>query len=139
MTGHPAKADALKRLPNVHWLGRVPVGDVPLAIAGMDICLLPYERNEWTRNIDSLKLYEYLACGRPVVASNVPAAWAFASLVRIAEGPEHFVASIEKWLAEDFDGLHDARRAAAAANTWDIRVAQIEGLIADALARRTHS
>ncbi len=139
LTGHPAKAAALKRLPNVHWLGRVPVEDVPLAIAGMDVCLLPYVRNEWTRNIDSLKLYEYLACGRPVVASNVPAAWAFASLVRIAEGPEHFVASIEKWLAEDFNGLHDVRRAAAAANTWDIRVAQIEGLIADALARRTHS
>jgi glycosyltransferase involved in cell wall biosynthesis len=136
LTGHRAKADALKRLPNVHWLGRVPVEDVPLAIAGMDVCLLPYESNEWTRNIDSLKLYEYLACGKPVVASNVPAAWRFASLVRIAEGPEHFVASIEQSLAEDFDGLHHARRAAAAVNTWDVRVAQIEGLVTEALARR---
>ncbi len=139
LTGRPAKADALRRLPNVHWPGRVPVEDVPLAIAGLDVCLLPYERNEWTRNIDSLKLYEYLACGKPVVASDVPAARAFAPLVRIAEGPAQFAAAIEAALAEDPAGLREARRAAAAANTWDLRVAQIEGLVAEALARRTGS
>jgi glycosyltransferase involved in cell wall biosynthesis len=137
LTRDAGKADALKRMPNVHWLGRVPVEGVPLAIAGLDVCLLPYERNEWTAHIDSLKLYEYLACGQPVVASDVPAARTFASLVRIAEGPAGFVSAIEDALAEgagaDRAALCEARRAAAAANTWDMRVAQIEELIGDAL------
>lgn len=135
LTGQPTKADALKQLPNVHWLGRVPVEQVPAAIAAMDVCLLPYERNAWTANIDSLKLYEYLACGRPIVATDVPAARAFANLVHIVDGADAFVAAIGAALAEDASALAPARRAAAAANTWDMRVAQIEGLLTEALAR----
>lgn len=131
----PHRADALKRLPNVHWLGRVPVEQVPAAIAAMDVCLLPYARNAWTANIDSLKLYEYLACGRPVVATDVPAARAFASLVHIAAGADAFVAAIDAALVDDTPARAEARRAAAAANTWDMRVAQIEDLLTEALAR----
>lgn len=139
LTAHPHKADALRggaAGPNVHWLGRVPVTEVPAAIAGLDVCLLPYEQNAWTANIDSLKLYEYLACGRPVVSTDVPAARAFGPLVRIAAAPAAFIAAIEAALADDTAALAAARRAAAAANTWDMRVAQIEGLLADALARK---
>ena len=135
LMAHPHKAHGLKRLPNVRWLGRVPADQVPLAIAGMDVCVLPYENNAWTASIDSLKLYEYLACGRPIVATDVPAAREFAGLVRIAESPEGFAAGIEKGLAGDPQQLVEARLAAAAANTWDDRVAQIESLLADALER----
>ena len=101
LTGYPGKADALAALPNVHWLGRLPAPQVPSAIASMDVCLLPYERNEWTANIDSLKLYEYLACGKPVVSTDVPAARAFEPLVRIADDPALFVAAIEAALADN--------------------------------------
>ncbi len=135
LMGDPHKADALKQLPNVHWLGRVPVEQVPAAIAALDVCVLPYERNAWTANIDSLKLYEYLACGRPIVATDVPAARAFAALVRIANEPDAFVAAAEAALTTDHPADAAARRAAAAANTWDMRVAQIEGLLVEALAR----
>ncbi len=90
LTGNPHKADGLAALPNVHWTGRVGVEQVPHAIAAMDVCLLPYEQNPWTAAIDSLKLYEYFACGRPVVATDVPAVHApFArGLVHIAYGPQ---------------------------------------------------
>jgi glycosyltransferase involved in cell wall biosynthesis len=132
-------ADSLHWLPNVHWLGRLPVEQVPAAIAAMDACLLPYMRNPWTANIDSLKLYEYLACGRPVVATDVPAARSFEGLVRIADGAAGFVAEIEAALAESAPELVEARVAAAAENTWDARVVQIEGLLYDALERRRHA
>ena len=81
----PDKADVLRDLPNVQWTGRLPVTALPPAIASLDVCLLPYERNEWTANIDSLKLYEYLACGRPVVSTDVPTARGYGDLVRIAD------------------------------------------------------
>lgn len=142
LTAHPHKADALRNEaagPNVHWLGRVPVTEVPAAIAGLDVCLLPYEQNAWTANIDSLKLYEYLACGRPVVSTDVPAARAFAPLVRIAATPAAFIAAIEAALTDNAAETVAARRAVAAANTWDMRVAQIEELLTEALARKqTH-
>ena len=136
LTAHPDKADALRRLPNVHWLGRLPASQVPGAIASMDVCLLPYERNEWTANIDSLKLYEYLACGKPVVSTDVPAARAFEPVVRVADDRAAFVAAIETALTDNAPDVIAARRAVAAGNTWDMRVAQIEGLLQDALARK---
>jgi glycosyltransferase involved in cell wall biosynthesis len=120
----------LKSLPNVHWTGRVPVEEVPAAISSMDVCLLPYKINPWTANIDSLKLYEYLACGKPVVATDVPAARGFSGLVRIAAGASAFEAAVEDALAEDSAICAGPRKAAAAANTWDHRVAQIERLLA---------
>jgi len=138
----PAKADPLAGLPNVHWLGRLPVTQLPPAIASMDVCLLPYERNEWTANIDSLKLYEYLACGRPIVSTDVPVAHAFAEVVRIGRDPAEFVAQIAAALAAA-DQSHDnsaaataRRKTIASQNTWDQRVATIETLLAEALHRK---
>ena len=136
LTAQPHKADVLHRLPNVHWLGRVPAPQVPGAIASMDVCLLPYERNAWTANIDSLKLYEYLACGKPVVSTDVPAARSFVHLVHIADGPEAFVTGIEAALTDNAPEVVAARQAAAAGNTWDMRVAQISTLLIEALAER---
>jgi glycosyltransferase involved in cell wall biosynthesis len=131
-----AEAKALAALPNTHWIGRVPVSEVPAAIAGLDVCLLPYKINPWTAGIDSLKLYEYLACGKPVVATDVPAAREFAGLVAIASGAVGFARAIEAALAEDPARCAPERKAAAAANTWDDRVAQIEALLVGALERR---
>jgi glycosyltransferase involved in cell wall biosynthesis len=139
LSAHPDKHRVLLGLPNVYWLGRLPVDEVPGAIAAMDVCLLPYECNAWTAHIDSLKLYEYLACGRPVVTTDVPAARRFEALVRIAGDPDAFVAEIETALAGDAPEAQAARLAEAAQNTWDQRVAQIEGLLVEALARRAAS
>jgi len=142
LVGQPDKATVLGGLPNVHWLGRLPVADLPGAIAGMDVCLLPYERNDWTANIDSLKLYEYLACGRPVVSVDVPAASRFGDVVQVAANPDEFVCRIEAALHEDTDASALRRKAVAGANTWEHRVARIEGLLGDALSdagRRSQS
>ncbi len=65
---------ALKALPNVQFLGLLPVEEVPSFIVSCDVCLIPYRVNDETRAISSLKLYEYLAAGRPVVSARVPAA-----------------------------------------------------------------
>ncbi len=132
----PDKAAPLEELPNVHWLGRLPITELPPAIASFDVCLLPYELNEWTANIDSLKLYEYLACGRPVVSTDIPAARRFADLVRIAQGRDRFIAEIEGALAEHDPAARGRRKAVAAENSWDHRVTRIESLLQEALARK---
>lgn len=130
------EAAGLKALSNVRWTGRVPVEQVPSAIGSMDACLLPYKINPWTANIDSLKLYEYLACGKPVVATDVPAAREFSHLVSIARDAAGFERAIESALAEDTTRCLPPRRAAAGANTWDQRIAQIEALLSEALGGR---
>lgn len=52
--------------------GRQPYDTMPQYLASSDICLLPSQINEVTRHIVPVKIYEYLASGRPVVASQLP-------------------------------------------------------------------
>jgi glycosyltransferase involved in cell wall biosynthesis len=129
--GDIASCDALRRLPNVHFLGKVDVPDVPRYIAACQVCLLPYKINERTRNISSLKMYEYLACGKPVVSTDVPAAHEVGEVARIA-GAGQFVSAIAASLTDDAAAI-ERRKRVAAANTWDQRVETISAIVQHAL------
>lgn len=132
--GDVAGCEALRRLLNVHFLGLAPVADVPRYIAACRVCLLPYKINERTRNISSLKMYEYLACGKPVVATDVPAAHEVGDVVRIA-GHDDTVQAIDDSLSED-PAVAARRRSVAAVNTWEQRVERISAIVEQALERR---
>ncbi|MFW9887433.1 MAG: glycosyltransferase [Candidatus Thorarchaeota archaeon] len=58
-----------KRVALVDW---VRYDEVPSYIAVADICILPANLNEIMREIVPIKLYEYLACGKPVVVTKLP-------------------------------------------------------------------
>jgi len=131
-----AACEELRRLPNVYFLGQAPVADVPRYMAACQVCLLPYKINERTRNISSLKLYEYLACGKPVVSTDVPAAHEVGDVVRVAAS-DGFVAAIAAALTDEPSAVA-ARRRVAAANTWDQRVEQISVILEQALEQRGH-
>jgi glycosyltransferase involved in cell wall biosynthesis len=124
-------------LDNVAFLGRKDVKDVPLYINACDVCLLPYKQNEWTHNIDALKLYEYLACGKPVVSMDLPTARMHGAVIRIADDREAFVAALKAALAESDAAAVEQRLAVARQNTWDQRVALISELIAQALSSQS--
>jgi glycosyltransferase involved in cell wall biosynthesis len=51
--------------------GKVPFDDIPRYLSAADICLLPAYKNEIMKNIVPIKLYEYLAAGKPVIATRL--------------------------------------------------------------------
>jgi glycosyltransferase involved in cell wall biosynthesis len=53
-------------------VGRQPYERIPEYVAAADICLLPAHRNQVMENIVPIKMYEYMACGKPVIASTLP-------------------------------------------------------------------
>ena len=57
----------------VQLVGRVPHFEIPDWIGAFDVCIAPFsrERNEEI-GLSPLKLYEYMACARPVVATALP-------------------------------------------------------------------
>jgi glycosyltransferase involved in cell wall biosynthesis len=127
--GCEAEIASLRALPNAHLLGLRPVTAVPRYLLASQVCLLPYRRCAETDHIDPLKLYDGLAAGKPIVASPIPAVRPYDGLVRLAYGVEAFEVAVEAALGEQDESLVAARRAVAAANTWETRVQQLSRLI----------
>jgi len=126
----------LKHSPNVHLLGRKAVTEVPVYVLASDVCLLPYQQNIWTEHIDSLKLYEYMAAGKPVIATPVPAARQFGGLVELAADAPAFAQALEKAWNQNTPEQVARRREIAAQNTWDHRVEQLSAAITTVLAKK---
>ncbi len=62
----------LRSVANIHFLGERPASAIPSYVDAFDVCLVPHLDDELTRSMDPLKVYEYLAAGKPVVASGLP-------------------------------------------------------------------
>jgi glycosyltransferase involved in cell wall biosynthesis len=81
--GSPDQVDNRResnRSANVHWMGHIPHADVPLHQAACDALLMPYERKvtvqgkgDTSDTMSPMKLYEYMASGRLILASDLPA------------------------------------------------------------------
>jgi UDP-galactopyranose mutase len=121
--------ERLRRLANAHLLPGVAPGDLPGVIAGFDVGLVIYRPGEGTLGINPLKLYQYLAAGKPVVATPLPVFAQFADVVRIAADTPALVRAIDAALAQDAADPHaaEARRRRALPFDWDaIAVARLE-------------
>jgi glycosyltransferase involved in cell wall biosynthesis len=126
----------LRALPNVHFLGHRPFAEVPALVKGMDVCLLPYVGDERALYRSPLKLYEYLAAGKPVVSTDVPEVRPYADVVTVAGTAEAFVAGVEAALREDSPARRDERLAVARQHSWDARVDAMSTVIEEALANQ---
>ena len=93
----------LPKRPNIHYLGMKNYKELPAYLAGWDLAMLPFARNESTRFISPTKTPEYLAAGRPVVSTSirdVMRPYATERLVHIADTPEEFVKAAETAMTE---------------------------------------
>ncbi|MBL7199910.1 MAG: glycosyltransferase [Anaerolineae bacterium] len=128
---YPQSADlgALMRCHNVHFLGSFPFEQVPALVQAMDVCLLPYVPGEVTRYRSPLKLYEYLAAGKPIVSTDQPEVGEFSAWVKIAVTPEEFVAAIPRALEDDCLQKRRGRVQVAQIHSWDRRVDEMERLM----------
>jgi GT2 family glycosyltransferase/glycosyltransferase involved in cell wall biosynthesis len=119
-------SERLLTLPNVHYLGVRPHAEVGAYLQALDIGLLPHTVTEFTRSLDPLKLYEYLAAGLPIVATDLGNAPDLEAQLAVASSPAEFVEQCETAIAEDGPRRAATRRALVAGATWDARAATIE-------------
>jgi UDP-galactopyranose mutase len=106
MLGPVVKIDpaTLPQRDNIHYLGSKQYEELPRYIAGWDVALLPFARNEATRFISPTKTPEYMAAGKPVVSTSirdVVRPYGQQGLVRIADDVAAFVAACSSAMAED--------------------------------------
>jgi glycosyltransferase involved in cell wall biosynthesis len=131
--------DTLPRAHNLHYLGQKSYQELPRYIAGWDVAMLPFAKNESTRYISPTKTPEYLAAGRPVVSTSIADViepYGKRKLVQIADTPAEFVAAAERCLSEDPALRRAQADAFLAGNSWDATFANMAALVNHAVARR---
>lgn len=111
----------LLSFPNVHYVGLLPYEEIPGFIDSMDVCLMPHKDTEYCRSMSPLKLYQYLASGRPIVATPVENVSELTGYVTIAER-DVFIKAIEQVLHEDTAQESACRIEKAKTETWEHRV-----------------
>lgn len=118
---------------NIHWLGFRRYDEIPDYVGAFDACIIPFHDDELTRGVDPLKLYEYLAAGKPVVSTPIPRSIEFSDVVRTARGTDEFVSAIDSALGDD-DAARERRIATARPHSWSKRFETIVALAREHLA-----
>ncbi len=128
--------------PNIHYLGSKSYQELPSYLAGWDVALLPFARNESTRFISPTKTPEYLAAGKPVVSTSirdVVRPYGEEKLVHIADTVPEFVAAIATALDQtqtNHAWLNQVDMFLAQ-NSWDLTWQAMNDLIETAIAQKT--
>ena len=132
--------DSLPKHKNIHYLGAKKYEQLPDYVAGWDIALLLFARNDSTRFISPTKTPEYLAAGKPVISTSITDVvrpYGELKLVEIADTPDEFIKAAEKilhdssrseWLTRVDNFLQDI--------SWDKTWAQMSKLIDEVVDRR---
>jgi len=128
----------LLKLPNVHLLGPRSSQVLPEYLREMDVCLIPYKLDRLTMGIYPLKLHEYLAAGKPVLAGPLPSLRQFSHIIELVNSGPEFLAAAEKALATSQDPeIIAARVAIAEQNGWEDRINSINKIIEANLMAKT--
>ena len=120
----PGHIASLRAIPGVEV--HPPVGRKELAavVSAADVCLVPHRRTTLTEAMSPIKLYEYLAAGRTVVATDLAPVRGLGERVLLAAGPAAFGAAVRAAL--ELPPLdHAARTAFIAANSWPARHSEL--------------
>lgn len=123
----------LDKMPNVFFLGRKSKEVLPGYLKGCEVCLNVFRASALTANVSPLKFYEYLASGRPVVSTEMPAVREFADVIETAADARGFIAAVEKALAGENAERREKRLARAREHSWEARVAVMEEKIVQVL------
>lgn len=115
----------LHDLPNIHFLGKKPLPELPWYSSRFDVCINPQLVNEVTIGNYPLKIDEYLSMGKPVVATRTPALEIFGDNVYRAEKPADYPALIDKALSEDNSAAREKRITLAHTHTWENSVKEL--------------
>ncbi len=110
----------LRQNPNVTMLPAVASEEIPAVVHAFDVGLIPYRIFDATESINPLKVYQYLAAGKPVVATRIPALENLRDVVECAPVGDDFVAAIERALGSSRDSrMITFRRERVLDFSWD--------------------
>ncbi len=125
----PNEQARLDACANVVLTGPVPYAQLPEYMRAFDACITPHRMTAFTESLNPIKLWEYLAAGKPIVATDVAGFRDYPQFVRIARDAESFIAEVREALSESRD-TQLSRRAEALGHSWAARLADVQAVLA---------
>lgn len=115
-------AEPAQRLPqasNIVWLGRISYERVPAYIHAFDVCTIPFRLGEIAQTTNPVKVFEYFALGKPVVATHLHELERYEreGLLAIVRTPDQYKRAIEDALRET-GTVRERRMAVARMHSW---------------------
>jgi len=128
-------AEIAARRGNIFHLGAKPYEKLGGYIAAMDVCIIPLKVNALMRSADPNKLYEYAACGKPIVTMrHSEDLEPLGGMIHLASSKEEFVEQIRLALASGAN--QEKLQEFARKRSWQARADEMASLIGEALARK---
>jgi teichuronic acid biosynthesis glycosyltransferase TuaH len=111
----------LSSLSNVEVRPPVDYRDVPAVLSSFDVCILPHRKTPFTESLNPIKLWEYLATGKPIAATSVAGFRDFHEVCHLGDGAAGFVAACDA-ASKESGVAAGSRIRLAEANSWKRRV-----------------
>jgi glycosyltransferase involved in cell wall biosynthesis len=108
------------KIPNLRYLGYKSYHDLPAYLCHSTVCIIPFLIEEITVATNPIKMYEYLASGKPVVSTDIPEA-RLAPSVYVGEDHEKFIKNIRLILGKKVGFDKDKVESWLSERTWERR------------------
>lgn len=92
---------SLEQEKNVHFLGYKKYSDAPMYIQQFDIGIIPHKKAGFAASTNPMKMYEYLACGKPVVATSNIGTENVSEMIASVDSYEEFDNQVNQLLEND--------------------------------------
>jgi len=122
-------SDLVETNSNLLYIPEIPFSKVPLYINNFDACIVPHYIDEYTLSQDSMKVYDYLAMGKPIVTTSIPPAPDLKEYLYIADSKEKFKEQLELAFTEDKASNKCKRKDFIKQNSWARKIESIIKLL----------
>lgn len=119
----------LEACKNIFSHPPVPYGQIPSYMRAFDVCITPHRVTPFTASLNPIKLWEYLAAGKPIIATPVAGFIDYPQHVYLAADAAGFLTAVSQALKEEPSRVA-ARQAEVTAHSWEARAEQIASLLA---------
>ena len=121
--------EKIKGLENIHTFGRIKFDDAPSYLNQFNVAIIPHKLSKFVNSMNPMKMYDYLACGKPIVATHGAGMDMFKEHIYMAKSNQEFISQIDKALLEDTSDKRQARREAVKKHSWRVRTDKMTEIV----------
>ncbi len=125
-----ADQQVLNQFSNIVFIGAQPYSELPNIMRSFDVCMVPHLVTPFTESLNPIKLWEYLAAGKPIVSTNVAGFRDFPELLFVSPTHDDFMENLSVALSADKSAAND-RQDVAKLHSWDSRLYDVMRVLND--------